>query len=367
MAKTRTPCLSHVPDVGENPVVVPLHCSPFRIGRGAEVELVLGSPRVSKVHAEVLEENGSHVIRDLGSRNGTFVNGEPLEGSRRLEFGDILHIAHREIRFVLAEASEPSLDSTWADEARTYESQNLKGTRDLYRILQGKVRIVFQSIVSLHDGGVIGFEALGRHMLPDIDYDVTALFRLANDLGKAVELAQLMREVTIAEVPNLPTVGDRLFLNVHPAEMHSTRLLDELSGAVERCGGRQIVAEIHESVITSTGQMSALRKQLDARGIELAYDDFGAGSSRLMELAEVPPDFVKLDMSLIRDIDSSPRRQDLVAALVKVMRDADVRVIAEGIETQAEHAACLELGCDLGQGFLIRHPASAKDLRDTWQ
>jgi len=319
------------------------------------------------MHAEIKKDEGAHFIRDLDSRNGTFVNGEPLVGTRRLAIGDILHIAHRELRYVMAVASERSLDSTWAAEERTYESQNLRGTRDLYRILQGKVRIVFQSIVTLSDGEVIGFEALGRHMLPDIDYDVTSLFRLADDLGKAVELAQLMREVTIAEVPNLPDVGERIFLNVHPAEMHSPKLLEELSGAVARCGGRRIVAEIHESVIASPDQMRKLRSQLYERDIELAYDDFGAGSSRLMELAEVPPDFVKLDMSLIRGIDSSPRRQELVAALVKVMRDADVKVIAEGIETQAEHDTCMQLGCGLGQGFLIRHPASARDLRDTWQ
>ncbi len=85
-----------------------------------------------------------------------------------------------------------------------------------------------------------------------------------------------------------------------------------------------------------------------------------------MELAEVPPDFLKLDMSLIRGIDGSPTRQDLVAALVRVMREAGVGVVAEGIETEAERRVCRELGCDLGQGFLICHPLSVADLRETW-
>ena len=72
-------------------------------------------------------------------------------------------------------------------------------------------------------------------------------------------------------------------------------------------------------------------------------------------------------MGIVRNIDRSPRRQGLVSALVKVMRDTGVRVVAEGIETAAERQTCMDLGCELGQGFLIRHPASAEDLRDTLQ
>lgn len=348
-------------------MLVPILGTPFRIGRDPQAELVLGSPRVSKFHAEIVDRPGGHLLRDLGSRNGTFVNGEPLEGERPLHAGDVIHIAHREIVYTFATAEEKGLDRTWAHEPDTHGSDTLKGTRDIYRIIRGqKVQIVFQSIVALDTGAVIGFEALGRHLLTDASYDAARLFHLAHELGKAVELSRLMRRVTVDEVPVLPRAGERLFLNVHPAEMSDRDLLDDLTQTARRCPDRKIVAEIHESAITSTEEMKRLQRELLSRGIELAYDDFGAGSSRLMELAEAPPDFVKLDMGLIRDIDASPRRQELVAALVKVMRDNDVCVIAEGIETEAEHTTCLQLGCELGQGFLIRRPASAQDLRDTW-
>lgn len=368
MAPPLTACLSHTPDVGEDPVLVPIARTPFRIGRDASAELVLSSPRVSKLHAEIVETEAGYRVRDLGSRNGTFVNGEPLEGERPLHAGDVIHVAHREIVFVLADPEERALDATWGHDPDTHGSESLRGTRDIYRILRGeKVHIVFQSIVALDTGSVIGFEALGRHQLPDASYDAARLFHLAHGLGKAAELSRLMRRVTVDEVPILPSAGERLFLNVHPAEMRDHDLLDELARTATRCPGRRIVAEIHESVITSAAEMRRLKRELAAREVELAYDDFGAGSSRLMELAEAPPDFVKLDMGLVRDIDASPKRQELVAALVKVMRDNDVCVIAEGIETEAEHTTCLQLGCELGQGFLIRHPASAKDLRETWE
>lgn len=368
MEDRRQPCLEHRPDVGAEPVCVPLRGFPFRIGRSWDAQLVLGSPRVSKLHAEIVMNGHGYVVRDLDSRNGTFVNGEPVEGERPLAIGDVIHVAHRELRLVLAEPGEHAVDdSTLAGSPGGGDAEAFRGTRDLYRIIQGRrVSAVFQSIVTLEGGDVVGFEALGRTTLADITWDVTKLFHIAHEREKADELSRLMRTVALNDTAVLPRRGSRVFMNVHPDEMRRGDLLDELERAAAGIGDRTLVAEIHEAAIAEPAQMRKLRAELKARGIELAYDDFGAGRSRLMELAEVPPDFLKLDMSLIRRIDESPGRQELVAALVKVMNDAGIRVIAEGIETRGEHLTCRDLGCELGQGFLIRHPVPAEDLRDTW-
>ncbi len=369
MRRDRHLCLEHRPDAGDAPVRVPLRPLPFRIGRSPDAELVLSSPRISKLHAEIDANGRGYVVRDLGSRNGTFVNGERLAGERVLVPGDVLHIAHRELSLVPAAGDERGIeDSTLAGQQTEDEAVYYRGTRDLYRILSGRtVRAVFQSIVSLSDGTTIGYEALGRHTLASVSYDATTLFKIAHERGKAAELSRIMRTAALEDVPALPMVGQRVFMNVHPAEMLAGGLLDELARSAEALGaGRRLVAEIHEAAIVDPATMRALRAELLARGIELAYDDFGAGRARLMELAEVPPDFLKLDMSLIRAIDESPNRQELVAALVRVMREVGVRVIAEGIETNEEHVTCRELGCELGQGFLIRHPVPVTDLRDTW-
>jgi EAL domain-containing protein (putative c-di-GMP-specific phosphodiesterase class I) len=96
--------------------------------------------------------------------------------------------------------------------------------------------------------------------------------------------------------------------------------------------------------------------------IGLAYDDFGAGQARLTELAEVPPDFIKLDRSLIRDIDRGIARQDVIKALNKVCADLEVESIAEGIETEAEAAICRGLGSRYGQGFLFGRPECLEKL-----
>ena len=91
-------------------------------------------------------------------------------------------------------------------------------------------------------------------------------------------------------------------------------------------------------------------------------DDLGAGYASLNSVALVGPEFIKIDMSLIRDIDESPRKRSLVASLVQFALDAEISVIAEGIETEGEAAACRQLGCELLQGYLFGKPAPLPDL-----
>jgi EAL domain-containing protein (putative c-di-GMP-specific phosphodiesterase class I) len=106
--------------------------------------------------------------------------------------------------------------------------------------------------------------------------------------------------------------------------------------------------------------MGLLRGQLHERGIGLAYDDFGSGQARLTELAEVPPDFIKLDKALIRDIHTATARQELVRALVRVSTDLGIRLIAEGIEAVEEMEVCIDLGCQFGQGFFFGRPQAVR-------
>jgi EAL domain-containing protein (putative c-di-GMP-specific phosphodiesterase class I) len=155
----------------------------------------------------------------------------------------------------------------------------------------------------------------------------------------------------------------RIFINVHPDEMGSERFQRSLSELPRRLGpDLKPVLEIHEVAVTDGKAMAAMHARLRELGIELAYDDFGAGQSRLLELAESPPDFIKLDMGFVRDIHLFRPRQELMRALLGVMSGLGVSVIAEGIEQQAEYHACLELGCEYGQGFFIQEPVSADRL-----
>jgi EAL domain-containing protein (putative c-di-GMP-specific phosphodiesterase class I) len=119
-----------------------------------------------------------------------------------------------------------------------------------------------------------------------------------------------------------------------------------------------ITLEVHEAAITSAAQMRDLRKGLRDLNIKIAYDDFGAGQNRLAELGNAPPDVMKFDMSLIRNIDSgSVDRVKVLRSLVQVVNDLGVLPLAEGIETEKEAIVCREVGFVLAQGYYFGRPA----------
>ena len=118
-----------------------------------------------------------------------------------------------------------------------------------------------------------------------------------------------------------------------------------------------MVLEITERASISTIDNVRTRiGRLRDRGFRIAVDDLGAGYAGLNSFALLEPEFVKLDMALIRDIDTSPVKQKLVSSMTKLCNDLGLHVIAEGVETLAERDTLCELGCDLFQGYLFARP-----------
>lgn len=218
------------------------------------------------------------------------------------------------------------------------------------------VRVVFQPIVQLDTGRVMGYEALGRGTHNRLSSDPGELFGLASQCNLAGELSRLLRAVALEEAVRLPDAV-RLFINLHPSEMDRESLHDSVRVLAALCRpGQQIVLEVHGDSVADVETMRWLRPLLRDAGTGLAYDNFGTGQVCLAELAEVPPDFIKLDRGLVRDLDSSPGRRGTLQALACLARDLGVGTIAEGVETVAEARACAALGCRWGQGFLFGRP-----------
>lgn len=94
-------------------------------------------------------------------------------------------------------------------------------------------------------------------------------------------------------------------------------------------------------------------------GFRIAIDDLGAGYAGLTSFATLEPELVKLDMSLVRDIDKNPMKEKLVRSMTALCKDLGMLVVAEGVETTRERDLLVELGCDLLQGFLLGRPAPA--------
>jgi EAL domain-containing protein (putative c-di-GMP-specific phosphodiesterase class I) len=238
-----------------------------------------------------------------------------------------------------------------------------EGTREVRELLRdGLVTILFQPIVLLSRGTVAAYEALGRGRHPQLPESPLELLQIAESIGADAELSRLFRrkagELT-AHRTDLPT----LFLNTHPIELAQPGLLESLEELRELSPQLDLALEIHESVLTRPAAIAELRALLLERNIALAYDDFGAGRARLLELAEAPPHYLKFDRRFVSGLDLAPvAKRRLLHSLLGLARELLVKTVAEGIETAGEARACAELGFTHAQGFYVGRPRPIEQL-----
>jgi EAL domain-containing protein (putative c-di-GMP-specific phosphodiesterase class I) len=337
-----------------------LHDFPVRVGRRAGIGLSLLSPLISHDHAEIDVARGGLQVRDLGSTNGTFVNGARIAtgAATRVKKGDVLHFANVEFLVGrLAPGESAAMLRTRTSLHHQLPRRLIDRARHLNNLLQNRIVVsTWQPIVHLHSGDVAGYELLGRGAAGQLPKDPEALFELANTLGLAGELSRLFRAVAARYLRHLPG-HPVLFFNTHPAELDKPELLESLQSLRRALPGAALALEVHEQAATNPQVVHALRRALEALDIRLAYDDFGAGRSRINELVEVPPDYLKFDETLIRGIDSAPNaKRKLLRALVRMCQESSIQTLAEGVETRNEARALRELGFDLGQGYLVGKP-----------
>lgn len=151
--------------------------------------------------------------------------------------------------------------------------------------------------------------------------------------------------------------GTKVFVNMHPQELASPDLMEGLSHLASLASSdHQVVLEIAEASVTDVSAMGRNKEVFESLGLQFAYDDFGAGQARLIELTDIPPDYLKFDKMMIEGIETAQPRQEMVGALLRVVRRLGVRVIAEGVETELVAGICQRLGCELGQGYLFGRP-----------
>jgi EAL domain-containing protein (putative c-di-GMP-specific phosphodiesterase class I) len=355
-----------------------IHTLPFRIGRRQGLEIVLPADSVSKSHAEIYARGSGLRLRDLGSKNGTFVNRDRVEDAALAE-GDVLHFADFEFRLGRSDAAEPApaaardeRPTTVAVRQPALPHQFEKGTRELRELLRdGQVTIEFQPIVLLSRGTVAAYEALGRGLHPHLDASPSELLRIAESIGAEAELSRLFRKKAVelaAQRPDMPTI----FLNTHPKEFEQPGLLESLEELRTISPQLDLALEIHEKVFTRESEtydtylsrIKEMRQLLLERNIALAYDDFGAGQAHLLELAEAPPHYLKFDHRFVHDLDQAPKaKRRLLQSLLALARDLLVKgTVAEGIETAAEARACAEIGFTYAQGYHLGRPRPIERL-----
>ena len=336
---------------------VRVDASRFVIGRRPDASLSIPSQTVSREHAELTVIDKGLLLRDLGSTNGTYVNGTRIQEPCTVYHGDLLQFGQCVFR-VVRQSTESSLQTVQDDSC----DRALALIQFDQLMTQRAVSPHFQPIVALADDSIIGHEILARSRFFGLA-DPKSMFAAAKVLNMEGELSRILREEGVRSGQVLPEKHS-LFVNTHPAETDDWELLMfSLRELRELVPHRHLVLEIHEAAVTCADDMKQLRSVLAELNIGLAYDDFGAGLSRLVELVEVPPDYLKFDMKLVQRIASAPpERQRMLGSLVQMVLDLGIKPLAEGIEEQGDHETCRQLGFTCAQGFFYGHPTLPKTL-----
>lgn len=337
---------------------VQLYQFPFLVGRHRDCALTLDSTEVSRRHAELDMVEGQLILRDLGSTNGCFINHHRIQKEQALLAGDVVHFADQEYRLI-EQAPDPNhlLDRTNVRVGSL--PKNLpRGARELQTLLlKGAVSAAFQPIVD-SDGKPFAHEMLGRGAMDDLPGAPWPLFQIAESLEMEVHLSELFRQKGL-EIAHDQQPDGRFFFNIHPRELNDPeRLLHCVESIRTNFPELRLVFEMHEAAVTNPALIRRIRDDLQAMNVGLAYDDFGAGQARLIELTEVPPDFVKFDIALIRDIDTAPEaKRQMLAMFQHFLQDVGIATLAEGVETESEFETLRDLGVLYYQGYYFGKPS----------
>jgi len=228
---------------------------------------------------------------------------------------------------------------------------------------QGLVNSHYQPIMDFQTGSILGWESLARGPKESSFRYPVLLFETAEQLGRLFALEKLCREVAIKNVGKLQK-SQKLFLNIHPKTMADPEFTPgKTLELMEQAGlsPENIVFEITER--HSIQEFDLFYRTLDhyrSQGFQIAVDDAGAGYAGLTMIAELQPEYIKLDKSLIDGIHKDPVKRALVETTAAFADKIGSQIIGEGIETKAQAICLKDIGVHCGQGYFIAKPATPK-------
>jgi EAL domain-containing protein (putative c-di-GMP-specific phosphodiesterase class I)/GGDEF domain-containing protein len=272
-----------------------------------------------------------------------------------LMYRDPMLRAERSIHKALDEAMFMSFRQRTREEDR-----RAQGLDELIESQQ--VVTLYQPILDLRTMAVLGHEVFSRGPAGGPFEEAELMFALAQRTGRLVELERLCRSRALGSALRHLKPGTKLFLNTHARTLRDP----DVAGAafmrqVEAQGlrHRDVVLEITERVTLEERQAYRdVLRELKRAGFGIAIDDMGAGYASLTSLVEVEPDYLKFDISLVRNIDRSLIKRSLLETLVDLAAKIGSQVIAEGIEAEPEFTTLRDMGVRLGQGRYLAPPVT---------
>lgn len=266
------------------------------------------------------------------------------------------------------------------DSCQLYQAAMEEAPRERQRLLvalheaieQQQFTVVFQPKISLIDQRYAGAEILVRWISPALGEVAPELFvPIAEDAGLIqgigdwvmFETGQALRRWRDAGVP-----AGRLAMNVSAAQIRRDDFVERIAALLVSVGdgGPRLEIEITESALMANLELAAQRLiAVKALGASITLDDFGTGYSTFSHLKRLPIDALKISADFIADIIGDPAAARLAAAMIAMSRALGLRVVAEGIETEAQARFLTRHGCDIGQGFLFARPMPAAEF-ESW-
>lgn len=236
-------------------------------------------------------------------------------------------------------------------------TQGCMGCRD-GAAFQGRLSMAFQPIVDLSTGLPFAYEALVRGPAGESAHSV--LSQVTDETRYAFDQQCRVAAISWAARLNVAGTGAKLSINFLPNAVYEPRacIRATLAAAMEhQFPTNAIIFEFTEQEALDTAHVLNILRAYKAMGFLTAIDDFGAGYSGLGLLAEFQPDIIKLDMGLVRGIDSDPVRRSIVRNTLAMLDDLGVLAVCEGIETAGELEVLSDLGLRYAQGYLLARPA----------
>jgi EAL domain-containing protein (putative c-di-GMP-specific phosphodiesterase class I) len=251
-----------------------------------------------------------------------------------------------------------------AEKKKEYEEHGLMETMNQI-ILERNIRLLAQPIFEVATHQIKAYEVLTRGPAGTDLESPLVLFSVARQMGKLFDLEKIVLEKTFKQISESAS-PQQVFINVTPVTLGHPLFVEEIQAMLKKCkdvSAKQVVLEVTEQdPIIQQANFTKNIQLLRQLGFRLAVDDTGIGYSTLSSIIEIMPEIIKVDRSVIQDIDSNSIKESMLKGLLLIAKESGSVVVAEGIESKGEAMVLSRNNVDLAQGFFYGRPASVEQM-----